>query len=484
MSRARACRPNILWFCTDQQRYDTVRALGNPHIETPNLDRLCAEGTAFTHAYCQSPICTPSRVSFLTGLYPSTAHANINGAARLRLPDQAQLVTTHLRDHGYTCALAGKLHLTSPWDQLEERGDDGYSTVWYSHSGMHHYGVRNDYGEWLRSIGAYDRVIDETNRDDSVRRGIKYRENVPFELHQTTWCTDRAIEWIEQGHDNPWLLSVNVFDPHPPYDAPKSYAERYEAGGVPEPIFARSDLEEYAKLRSHYFQTEPCIPSVQTRKHRASYYGMVEIIDQNIGRLLEALERMGERENTLFIFMSDHGEMLGDHGLELKGCRFYEGLTRVPLIFSWPGKISSAQRVNTLVELTDIAPTLAEIVEEPLQWTHGESLLPILRGQDPIGGHRKYVRCEYYNTLSPNWGTGKPPVPPSYATMYREGKYKLNVYHDNDHGELYDLEEDPDELNNLWDIEALRRMKCELIKRSYDASMTIVDPGSDRVGRY
>lgn len=484
MASAQARRPNILWFCTDQQRYDTIGALGNPYIETPNLDRLCAEGTAFTNAYCQSPICTPSRVSFLTGLYPSTVHANINGAAQLRLPHRAKLITTHLRDLGYTCALSGKLHLTSPWNQVEERVDDGYSKVWYSHSGMHHYGVRNDYGDWLRSIGAYEQVIDETNREDSVRRGIKYRDDVPFELHQTTWCTDRAIEWIEEGRDEPWLFSVNVFDPHPPYDAPRSYAEPYEAKGVPEPIFAPSDFEEYEKLWSHYFQTEPRAPSAETMKHKASYYGMVQIIDENIGRLLDALERTGQRENTLVIFMSDHGEMLGDHGLELKGCRFFEGLTRVPLILSWPGQVSSDRRVEGLVELTDIAPTLADICGEPLPWTQGESLMPLLKEEGPRAEHREYVRCEYYNTLGPNWGTGKPPLRPSYATMYREGRYKLNVYHENEHGELYDLEADPEELNNLWDDKAHRRVKCELIKRSFDASMTIADPGSERVGRY
>ena len=106
-------RPNILWICTDQQRYDTIHALGNPIIRTPNLDRLCAEGIAFTHAYCQNPICTPSRTSFLTGLYPSTVHGNINGNARCNLPENARLVTTRLRDAGYDCGLSGKLHLAS-----------------------------------------------------------------------------------------------------------------------------------------------------------------------------------------------------------------------------------------------------------------------------------------------------------------------------------------------------------------------------------
>ena len=219
-------------------------------------------------------------------------------------------------------------------------------------------------------------------------------------------------------------------------------------------------------------------------KHKASYYGMVELIDQNLGRILDALERTGQRDNTLVIFMSDHGEMLGDHGLELKGCRFFEGLTRVPLILSWPGHIGGGGRVDRLVELTDIAPTLAEICAESMEWTQGQSLLPLLRGSDSGGEQREYVRCEYYNTLAPNWGTGTPPAPPAYATMYRDNRYKLNTYHGSSHGELFDLESDPEELHNLWNEPGHADTRCDLVKKSFDASMTIVDPGSRRVGRY
>ena len=114
-------RPNILWICTDQQRYDTIGALGNSAIRTPNIDRLCEEGVAFTHTYCQNPICTPSRTSFLTGLYPSTVHGNINGNAHFNIPENARLVTARLRDAGYDCGLSGKLHIASAWEGEEER---------------------------------------------------------------------------------------------------------------------------------------------------------------------------------------------------------------------------------------------------------------------------------------------------------------------------------------------------------------------------
>ena len=138
-------RPNILWICTDQQRYDTIHALGNPIIRTPNLDRLCAEGVAFTHDYCQNLICTPSRTSFLTGLYSSTVRGNINGNARCNLPKNALLVTTRLRDVGYDCGLSGKLHLGSAWEGEEMCVDDGYRRFWYSHSGTQDRNNANQY---------------------------------------------------------------------------------------------------------------------------------------------------------------------------------------------------------------------------------------------------------------------------------------------------------------------------------------------------
>ena len=257
-------RPNILWICTDQQRYDTIGCLGNPWISTPNLDRLCAEGVAFTHAYCQSPICTPSRASFLTGLYPSTVHANINGAARFRLPDRARLVTRHLRDLGYHCAPRRQ---AAPGVTLE-RDRGARATTATRRSGTASPACTtircpNSYGEWLRSIGKFDEVLDTVGAGHRLRRGIRYRENVPLELHQTTWCADRAIEFIERRHDGPWLFSVNTFDPHPPFDAPDDYRRRYEASGVPQPLFRESDLEVQRRLSSHTFQTEARPPGRQ-----------------------------------------------------------------------------------------------------------------------------------------------------------------------------------------------------------------------------
>lgn len=466
-------RPNILWICTDQQRYDTIRALGNEHINTPNLDRLVAEGTALTHAYCQNPICTPSRASFLTGMYPSSVHACMNGNDHWS--EAAPLVTKLLKDAGYDCGLVGKLHLSGSAGKMEQRpADDGYRVFLWSHSARDHWpDGSNAYVEWAKSQGA------EFGGKDGVL------VNSTPELHQTTWCANNAIEFMEENKGHPWLLSVNIFDPHKPFDPPQAFLDRYDKDTLPGPLFRESDFASQKALESIDFQT-PCREpeSFDARQIKAAYYAMVELVDENVGRMLDTLERTGQRENTLVIFMSDHGEMLGDHGLLLKGCRFYEGLVRVPLIFSWPGHISEDRRCDALVELMDVAPTLLEITGTgaPARM-QGRSLWPLLT--DPsLTGHRDCVRSEYYGTLQPGGLGLEKGRNNSYATMIRDRRYKLVVYHDLDKGELFDLENDPGEFENLWDDPACHDIRFHLMKKNCDALAFAVDVGPEATSAY
>ncbi|MCH2615285.1 MAG: sulfatase-like hydrolase/transferase, partial [Opitutales bacterium] len=216
------------------------------------------------------------------------------------------------------------------------------------------------------------------------------------ELHQTKFCADKTIEFIEEDHSRPWLMSVNIFDPHLPFDPPKSYRDRYSADEMPDPLFRESDLDAQAALDGIDFQYPARRPEeVQAKDKIAAYYAMIEQIDDHVGRMLDALERTGQRKDTLVIFTSDHGEMLGDHGLIAKGCRFYEGLVHVPLIFSWPGRFDGDQRKEALVELTDIAPTLLELAGLPLQdRMAGRYLVAILESE--LDTDRHDVSCEYY----------------------------------------------------------------------------------------
>lgn len=477
-------KPNILWICTDQQRYDTIGALGNPYVSTPNIDSLVNEGVAFTHAYCQSPICTPSRASFLTGMYPSAVHVNGNG--NNYFPETYPLVTRTLTDVGYDCGLIGKLHLASAFGRIEPRADDGYRYWQYSHAPRDDWKKSHDYADWVRSKGY---ILGELTKSP---------DGVPAELHQTTWCAEKTIEFIREEREGPWLASVNIYDPHPPFNPPKEYREQFNPSEIPEPLFKESDLEQQHRLRQVDFQSKvhtpdnldirnPIIPqspggssqkTVGTSDAKtliAAYYAMVKLIDDQLGRILDALNDTGQRENTVIIFTSDHGEMLGDHGLIQKGCRFYDGLVRVPLIFSWQGQFETGLKSNALVELVDKAPTLLELAGLPVpEGMHGQSLIPILRGQGNTNHHRHYVRCEYYDALDRPDHT--------FATMYRDKRYKLVVYHGHQEGELYDLVDDPGEFNNLWDSQRMYDTKMELLKRSFDASMFAMDRGPKRVG--
>ncbi len=469
-------KTNILWLCTDQQRWDTVHALGNGFIDTPNLDRLCAEGTAFTCAYAQNPVCTPSRASFLSGKYPSAVNSNILGGDNL--PEHCTLIPKVLSDAGYVCGNIGKLHITTAWGGSERRGDDGYSEFIYSLGSGHdlEHGC-NAYRDWLERQGISWRTLFTS---DDAHDYYWYRDDAPADLRQTAWCAHEAIDFMERHRDEAWMLSVNCFDPHPPYDAPREYVEKYLERGLPEPIFSDYDLYLGEALKNVKHQTRtPKAPDDDVRRKKASYYGMCEIVDRHVGWIIDALDRLGLRENTLVIYTSDHGEMLGDHGLCLKGCRFYDGAVRVPLIFSMPGTVRCGLVSDTLAELTDIAPTIAELCGVSFCDVHGRSLLPLL-SQSPSREYRprEFVRSEYCDSNKTD------NMPPTYATMYRDERYKLVVYHTADLGELYDMKEDPREMHNLWEEESALPLKLSLMKKSFDASVIMSRPGQRRVARY
>lgn len=459
-------RPNILWYCTDQQRFDTIGALGNPHVRTPTIDRLVADGVAFTHVYCQSPICTPSRSSFMTGMYPSRVHNTRNGNATF--PDWPPLISKLISESGYECGMIGKFHLQSSGHRTEPRLDDGFSFWRFSHAPRDDWPDGHDYADWVR---------DQGGDLDAMRAS---EERVPSELHQTTWASERAIEFISQPHDQPWLLNVNIYDPHPPFIPPKVYADQFDADEMPGPYFKDSDLEQQAKLKPIDFQGGSRRPEeFDAKGEQARYYAMIAQIDDQFVRILETLDKTGQRGNTIILFTSDHGETMGDHGLIQKGCRFYEGLVRVPLIFAWPGHFEQGLRSDALVELLDMSATLLELggVDIP-EYHQGRSLLPILRGDASPDHLRESVRCEYFDALDPHFtgGTG------TFATMYRDRRYKLSVYHGHGLGELYDLEIDPWEFENLWDSPDHQELRHRLLYESFDSHVLLTtDVGSPRI---
>jgi arylsulfatase A-like enzyme len=410
-------------------------------------------------------------------MYPSAVHVLGNGNEFF--PSRPPLVTRLLADAGYDCGLVGKLHLAAAAGRVEPRVDDGYRFWRYSHAPRDMWPQGHAYAEWLRAQGyALGELLEQ------------HRGCVPAELHQTTWCAEQTIAFMREPREGPWLASVNIFDPHPPFNPPPDYRAMFDPARMPGPLFRESDLVQQERLAAVDFQSRPQRPdaldlrypygpqdataSPDARVLQAAYYAMIALIDAQVGRMLDALEESGQREHTVVIFTSDHGEMLGDHGLIQKGCRFYEGLVRVPLVWSWPGRFAAGLRSEALVELIDKAPTLLELagLEAP-EYMQGRSLLPILRGEAAPDQHRPFVRCEYYDALDLPGGT--------FATMYRDRRHKLVVYHGHAHGELYDLETDPGEFANLWDAPAAQGLKLDLLQRSFDTSMLAMDRGPRRV---
>ncbi len=483
-------RPNILWLCSDQQRWDTIGRLGNPHIQTPTLDALAAEGTAFRRAYTQSPICTPSRASMLTGRYPASHGVYRNGNAAF--PVHETLVTRTLADAGYDCGLVGKLHLSAA-KKYEHRPDDGYRVFHWSHRPEPDAARGDDYESWLR----FDKRVDPEELYRSVSGFCG--PGVPAALSQTTWCAEMALRFIEDRRDTPWLLSVNFFDPHAPFDAPPEFLSQVDPNALPPPLWRDSDAGRWRDFEHvDQQQVRPRDPRLRLGERsgsnlgahedfaanvpdaydalevKANYYAMIQQIDAQVARLVEALRRTGQLENTIVLYHSDHGEQLGDHGLILKGCRFFDGLVRVPMLWAWPGRIRPALESEALVELVDIAPTLLEAAGLPQPWQmQGRSLLPILDGRADPARHKSHVVSEFWDSITGSDHT--------HGSMVFDGRWKSVVYHGHSIGEIFDQDADPGEFDNLWPDTALR---ADRLKVHLDALAATVSAGPPRVLDY
>ena len=493
--------PNILWICSDQQRFDTLGCYGNHFVTTPNIDRLAQNGILFEHAYCQSPVCTPSRSSFLTGRYPRTTRCRQNGQ---HMPETELLVPRLLADAGYTCGLSGKLHLSPCFPDVaptgERRINDGYAEFHWSHTpmpskllpipiskdGVTEYQMpnfadfswpTNAYQLWLREQGVSYRRI-------PFQESPYVQTSLPAEYHQTTWCAQKAITFIETNADfkRPWLFSVNMFDPHHAFDPPEEYLKPYmdRLADIPLPNYLPGELENKPPFQKHdhlHHENYPYAAMSENdhRMIRAAYWAMIDLIEAQVGRMIEALEQTGQLENTIIIFMSDHGEMLGDHGFYLKGSFFYDPAVRVPLIISGPG-IPAGKRSSALVELVDLAPTLLDAATvERYPGMQGHSMWPLLTGQSTLDSHRDDVYCEYYNALNTH------PATDAQATMVRTEQHKLVYVHGLDTGELYDLEIDPTETHNCWSDPAYQSVKLAMFQRLCNRMSWTVDPLPARV---
>lgn len=462
--------PRVLVICTDQQRWDSLGCYGAGEVSTPNIDGLADAGTMFERCYTTNPVCAPARASMLTGVYPYQHGLWANG---VKLPGERVTVLRNLAEAGYHTGQVGKLHLSPCCDgRTEDPGEYGFAWNRWSH-GPPQAAPGNSYHRWLAD--RYPALAAEAaaaTREDLSRPGGGPRayQEFPAQGHYSTWVGEAATEFINSTpQDQPWMLWVNFFDPHHPFGAPAEYVERVGRRHRRPPVGSPADLvgrpaqlrelsaRSYAGHARGFGEYTP----EEVTQLRIRYWAMIDLVDEQVGRILRAAEATGPVDDLVVLFLSDHGEMLGDHGLLLKGPMLYEGATRVPCIVRWPGRVPASGRVAGLVSLADVAATLADVAGiSPPSGSWGRSLVGVADGSLAT---REVAMVEYRNS-------GHPYEPPVSTTMVTDGHHKVVAWHQQSHpptgtptGEFYDLDTDPDEMHNRWDDPSYAEVRTRLM---------------------
>lgn len=490
--------PNIVLISSDQQRYNSVGCYGNEHVRTPVLDTLATEGVLFECAYTQSPMCAPSRASLMTGLYPQNHGLWANG---VRLSREHKLLSRAMADAGYDCGLVGKFHLAAAADgRTEDRLDDGFRFFEWAHDPTHT-SPQNRYQRWLaerhpETFAKYRATLSDQSWDSDAgnrARGALALDTVDPEAHYSAWVAERAAAFIgdtSRPSGQPFFLVANFFDPHHPFGAPRRYRDLYDPATLPRPVGSVAELAtkpspQLGYSRASYAGIAPGFQDYSADEIQeliATYYAMVTQLDEQIGRILRALQDRGIAEDTLVVFTSDHGEMLGDHAMLLKGPMMYDCAIRVPLIMRWPAHFPAGLRVTTPVQTIDLTSTLlaAAGLEAALPRAQGTDLAALASGGN---GGRGWALTVYRDS---NFAQD----PPIHVTALRSGTHKLVVWHGRPsmrgqpEGELYDLDRDPDELCNLWDDPAHADIRAALTARLLEALVAVEDRSNPRVAAW
>ncbi len=473
--------PNFLLISADQQRADCFGFEGRA-VKTPHLDELARDGTRFSAAITPCVVCQPARASILTGLLPRTHGVHDNGID-LDSDIGEKGFAGALAAAGYDTAFFGKAHF-STYHTFEPTGtpesllsSDQYGEDWFGpYMGFDHVEMMlvghnwflpqkppfgQHYERWFYADGRGDEknALYRENAGDTKGAAQTWHSKLPVAWHNSTWTTDRAIDWLSRRTgDRPFCTWVSFPDPHHPFDCPEPWSRLHDPATVDLPKYRKRTFEGRPWWHEAAMTSEPTgdPQKAETRKRYsriveqtddqlreiiANTYGQVALIDHNVGRLLIALEAAGFAENTYVVYITDHGDWLGDHGLILKGPMHYEGLLRVPLIVRGPGVPSGAVR-GAPVSTMDIGPTFYDYAgAEPLQTQHGSSLRPLI---DDADADRDFALNEW--DLHPQ-RTG---VRLTLRTV-RTRTHKLTVDLESGAGELYDLVGDPFETTNLFD---------------------------------
>lgn len=501
-------RPNILVITTDQHRWDGLSLWGTPGYRTPNIDRIGTDGVIFDRTYTPSPVCTPARVSMITGQYSTRHLAWTIGMVPVPALEGPTLGSL-LAEAGYRTALIGKTHFVAR--SIEDQHVAGVpldddcpgSDFWASYDGpylgfefvrhhRHHNaaGIPNaHYRVWLEQQGLDLDEIHERGRPERRYAGV-WPEMKP-EWTQNAWITDEATSWLDRIADDgePWCIMANYQDPHYPLICPEPYYSAVDMSGVDlggpregefdgKPPFYRRFLEtnDWSDTDGERFAPEGRnVPDTKVYDHFSApeairaYIGMCTMVDDYVGKLLDDIEARGQLDNTLVIFTSDHGDMLGRHGMWYKGLPAFDDQQRVPGLAMWKaaqkGPIGHSRAHFNLV---DILPTALDAAGLPPQeFVQGVSQLPVIRGE------AEWVR---------DWALVDHVASPSVRQQtFVHDEWKLVVYSHADYGELYDLAADPDQERNLWDSPEAQERKTALLVKLAQAKMSSIGELPDRI---
>lgn len=374
-------KPNILLIMADQLRFDALGCYGNTQIHTPNIDSIALNGSTFDNHFIQNPVCSPSRCTVMTGRYPKIHGTRDNG---IPLRDEEITLPEVLRDNGYLTAAIGKMHFTTQFRPKVNEEDDwpadnyGFSVVHTTSDTK-----TGEYLDWLKSVSEKDYEIvkmqgerkakeDRASAADKDTSGAPqvYKSEINPAYHQTAWIADQTIKLINESEsDKPFFAFCSFVDPHHPFDPPEPYASMYDPDKLEPPIYNEGELDDkpshfmrhrtgkgFSNEKYDYRKLSPH----QWGEVKAAYYGMISLIDDNIGRILEALQKKGIEDDTLIMFTNDHGELLGDHGLLFKGPFLYDCLVKAPMIMKWNNVIPKGARFKQLTQHVDIMPTLLD----------------------------------------------------------------------------------------------------------------------------
>ncbi len=496
-------RPNLLLITTDQQRWDSLSLYDTPGYRTPTLDRLAREGVLFDRSYCPSPVCTPARVSILAGQYPARHGAYQIGMEPVPALDGPTLGSV-LADAGYATALIGKTHFvarhlehqhvagiedpspekSNPPDEFWHDYDGpyvGFRFVRHCQSHTCDHAPNAHYRAWLQKRGLN---LDHLHSDGQNRPTLGPWEKKPRHT-QTAWITEESLDWIrrQESEGRPWLCWASYQDPHPPYVCPEPFYSQVDMSGVDPGGLREGEMDDKPILYRRFFEGEywseqepddfidpDCpvknIPALQSYDRIAdparairAYIAMVNMLDHYLGRLLQALEGMEARENTLIIFTTDHGDMLGRHGLWGKGIAAYDDHQRIPGIACWPaGQSGPVGRTEAMFNLVDVLPTFLDAAgAECPPGVQGVSQLPVIRRETDCV--RDWALVDFIATVK------------LHQQTFIHNGHKLVVYRHADYGELYDLEADPDQYHNLFDDPEARPVRDRLMQRLVRANM-------------